>query len=441
MTTTSIDTTTSNNDHTANTLSECEKKMLRDPPYKLSLSMDELLAPAKRTRKNKKDSNNPRQQNKWIIFRKDYEAKLRLLNPNATYKIQDISKEYGAEWRSQPSEVNKYFDLLQRIAFEKHKLAYPNYKYSPKKKESVFREDNNELYEDDEDDECEENNNSNNNCVVSDSSSINVSSNSTTMNSSAESSTIFEFNLPQRSQYTPIGALFSKQLDFHSNECMPSATASPLTQHPISIPENFDTSAAPLSSFSFSNELNSEYNNLVYGLGNITTNNNELIPSISPNYTINNDAGTAIDTFNVNEINSLGQLDFSQTNRNNNQITIFNEFDSDNPLNFAENNYLSTETNNFDVAPIYELLEADPKESFGFNSNYDINNNDPILISSPQNPFTIITNPLIFSNTLLISPSSLQSLFIPEYLDYDSTFLAGDLSEITSDDSQFGVFA
>ncbi|CAG8464676.1 13483_t:CDS:1 [Ambispora gerdemannii] len=220
-------------DHTISIMSEYDKKMLRDPPYKLSLSMDKLLAPAKRTRKNKKVLNNPRPQNKWIIFRKDYVAKLRLLNPNATYQIQDISKECGVEWKSQPSEVKEYFDLIQRIAFEIHKIMYPNYKYSPKKKD-VFCEDNydEDYYEDDNDE-------NNSNCVVLDPSSINVS-NSATMNS-AESGPVFDFGL---SQYTPIDASPARQLDFHLN-----------TQHSITI------SVASLSSFSSSNELYSDYNN------------------------------------------------------------------------------------------------------------------------------------------------------------------------------------
>ncbi|CAG8669544.1 5102_t:CDS:2 [Ambispora gerdemannii] len=326
MATTSIITTTSVQqtiiDHIVSTMSEYDKKMLRDPPYKLLLSMDKLLAPAKKTRKNKEDMNSPRQQNKFIIFRKDYEAKLRLLNPNTTYKFQDISKECGAEWRLQPSEVKKYFDLLQRIAFKKHKLMYPNYKYSPKKKESVS---------------------------LTNPSSIDVSlsssSNSATMDL-AESSTIFDFSLPQSYQCTPIDTLFARQLDFHLNGLMPFITASSLTQGPITMPEdlsvNFDTSIASLSS----NGLNSDHSNFVDALGSTCTTNNDL-QDFALNFS---------DTF--NEIISLDQLDVSQTN---------------NPLNCAE---------------IDEFVFADSKESFESNIKDNTINN---LIPSPINPFTIIT--------------------------------------------------
>ncbi|KAG9304955.1 hypothetical protein G9A89_003124 [Geosiphon pyriformis] len=132
--------------HQQDRLSSEDIMLLQDPPYKLTLPINELLAPAKRTRKiNKKlaqtgglteeDEKPPRPQNGWVIFRKDYEAKLRELNPEETYKIQDISKTAGPVWRDQSEKVKKYFEVLQRVALEKHKAMYPNYKYMPKKKD------------------------------------------------------------------------------------------------------------------------------------------------------------------------------------------------------------------------------------------------------------------------------------------------------------------
>ncbi|CAG8615855.1 328_t:CDS:2, partial [Ambispora gerdemannii] len=225
MATTSIITTTSVQqtiiDNIVSTMSEHDKKMFHNPPYNYSYL--------------------------WISF----------LHPP---KERDISKECGAEWKSQPSKVKKYFDLLQRIAFKKHKIMYPNYKYSSKEKR-----------------------------IFSNPSFIDVSSsssNSATMNL-AESSTIFDFSLLQPSQYTPIDI---RQLDFYLNRLMPFiTTASSLTQDPINIPEDF--SLASLSSLSSSNELNTDYNNFVDVLGSTCTTNNN--------------------TF--NEI-SLDQLDVSQTN-------------------------------------------------------------------------------------------------------------------------------
>ncbi|CAG8503654.1 357_t:CDS:2 [Ambispora leptoticha] len=89
------------------------------------------------------------------------------------------------------------------------------------------------------------------------------------------------------------------QLNFHSNEFMPSS----LTQHPMSMPEDlsmyYDTLAASLSSLSSSNEFSSDYNNFANGLVITSTTNNDLqdftfetlTPSISPNYAISEDAG------------------------------------------------------------------------------------------------------------------------------------------------------
>ncbi|CAG8631202.1 5571_t:CDS:1 [Ambispora gerdemannii] len=415
MATTSIITTSVQQtiiEHIISTMSEYDKKMLRDPPYKLHLSIDKLLAPAKRTRKNKKDLNSPRQQNKFIIFRKDFEAKLRLLNPNATYKFQDISKKCGAEWRLQPSEVKKYFDLLQRIAFKKHKFMYPNYKYSPK---NVSREDNDEFYNID---------NYNDNCAVSNPSSIDVSpsssSNSTTMDL-AESRTFFDFSLPQSPQCTSIDMSFAR------HGLMPFITASSLTQDPITIPKdlsvNFDTSVASLSSLSSSNGLNSDYNNFFDGLG-ITTNNNDRDLTFDSS-----------DTF--NEILSLGDLDVSQTH---------------NPLNCGEHNYLFVKTNSIDTIPIDKFVFADPKESFESNINdnnpiTNINNNlNPSLLNSftiitTTNTLTTTTEPSIVLNTSLNFSPPPQSPFSPEYLNYDSTFSAGDLSKIIFNDLLFDKFA
>ncbi|CAG8495489.1 13607_t:CDS:2 [Ambispora gerdemannii] len=158
----------------------------------------------------------------------------------------------------------------------------------------------------------------------------------------------------------------TRQLDFYLNGLMPLITASSLTQGPITIPEDLS-------------------------------------------------------------IISLDQLDVSQTN---------------NPLNCAEHDYLFVETNSkeiiddcINITQIDEFVFADSKEPF--ESNVKDNNTTNNLIPSPINPFTIntttnnlttTTNPSIVPNTSLISSPPPQSPFIPEYLNCDSTFLAGDLS-------------
>ncbi|CAG8559123.1 10754_t:CDS:2 [Ambispora gerdemannii] len=104
----------------------------------------ELTNPAKKKRND--FDNPPRPQNSWIIFRKDYEAHLRLRNPDVKQKVKHTAKECSLKWKSQPREVKHFFKTLEKIAYENHKHIYPNYKYKPKNakdlryKKFIFRE-------------------------------------------------------------------------------------------------------------------------------------------------------------------------------------------------------------------------------------------------------------------------------------------------------------
>ncbi|CAG8615006.1 10089_t:CDS:1 [Ambispora gerdemannii] len=125
-------------------LTETERQLLNEPPYDLTLPIEELTKPAKK----KRDSSDkpPRPQNSWIIFRKDYEANLRLCSPDVKQKVKHTAKECSLKWKSQPSEVKHFFKTLEKIAYENHKHIYPNYKYKPKNakdlnyKNFIFRE-------------------------------------------------------------------------------------------------------------------------------------------------------------------------------------------------------------------------------------------------------------------------------------------------------------
>ncbi|CAG8631367.1 6704_t:CDS:2 [Ambispora gerdemannii] len=108
-------------------LSKTERKFLSEHSYPLTLTIDELTKPAIKKNRN----HDPRPQNCWVIFRKDYEANKRLQNPDAKKTVKKITKECSLKWKSQSSEVKHFFKILEKIAFEKHKLMYPNYKYKP----------------------------------------------------------------------------------------------------------------------------------------------------------------------------------------------------------------------------------------------------------------------------------------------------------------------
>ncbi|CAG8558194.1 903_t:CDS:1, partial [Ambispora gerdemannii] len=125
-------------------LSETERKLLNKCPYALTLTIEELTKPAKKIRNN--CDKPPRPQNSWIIFRKDFEANIRLRSPGVKQKVKNTANECSLKWKLQSSEVKDFFKILEKIACENHKYIYPNYKYKPKdaknanSKKFIFRE-------------------------------------------------------------------------------------------------------------------------------------------------------------------------------------------------------------------------------------------------------------------------------------------------------------
>ncbi|RIB09385.1 hypothetical protein C2G38_2044356 [Gigaspora rosea] len=109
------------------------KEMMDDPPYELTLSLEELLA----ARKKRKSQKPPRAQNKFILFRKDFTARARKEDPVRTKSMntRDFSTEAKKEWDDQPAEVQQFFTILAKVATKKHKAMYPGYVYEPEKKQ------------------------------------------------------------------------------------------------------------------------------------------------------------------------------------------------------------------------------------------------------------------------------------------------------------------
>ncbi|CAG8632320.1 10545_t:CDS:2 [Ambispora gerdemannii] len=125
-------------------LTENERQILQQCPYRLTLSIDELTKSA--VKRHYDFDKPPRPQNSWIIFRRNYAAYLRLWDRDSKSKITETAKECSLKWQKLSSEVKNFFKVLAKIACENHKLVYPNYKYKPKSarnssgKEFIFRE-------------------------------------------------------------------------------------------------------------------------------------------------------------------------------------------------------------------------------------------------------------------------------------------------------------
>ncbi|CAG8571885.1 7980_t:CDS:1, partial [Paraglomus occultum] len=109
-------------------LTSFEIILLLWPPYLLTVDLSVLLDPTYNQRKN-----HPRSQNSFILFRRDFEGQLRARFPDKSYTIHEVSKLAGNQWKMQPDLVKAYFGVLSKLAQERHRLAFPDYVYKPKR--------------------------------------------------------------------------------------------------------------------------------------------------------------------------------------------------------------------------------------------------------------------------------------------------------------------
>ncbi|CAG8670484.1 32147_t:CDS:1, partial [Racocetra persica] len=104
-------------------------QQVANPPYRLVLSLDVLLAPSRRSL-----THLPRPQNSFLLFRKDYNERMRLSSRNKSKKLsaKTISENAKLEWSQQSPIVKNFFKVLAKEADKRHKQMFPNYKYQPK---------------------------------------------------------------------------------------------------------------------------------------------------------------------------------------------------------------------------------------------------------------------------------------------------------------------
>ncbi|GBC03235.1 hypothetical protein RclHR1_05020012 [Rhizophagus clarus] len=103
----------------------------KDLPYRLTLTFEDLLIP-----KIKNGGKIPRPLNSWLLFRKDYTAMIKKLQPENKnkFRIQDISSMASESWKKQPAQVKQFFEILGVTAKKAHRLIFPNYKFTPERK-------------------------------------------------------------------------------------------------------------------------------------------------------------------------------------------------------------------------------------------------------------------------------------------------------------------
>ncbi|CAG8593303.1 1176_t:CDS:1 [Acaulospora morrowiae] len=108
-------------------------ELLRDPPYPLILSVEELTKAPEMKRASKRTPYTiPRSPNPFFIFRKNQAAKMKLEKEKS--HTSETSKKVAEIWRKQDVRVKKLFEALSLLAKKNHMLKYPDYKFQPKKK-------------------------------------------------------------------------------------------------------------------------------------------------------------------------------------------------------------------------------------------------------------------------------------------------------------------
>ncbi|CAG8631608.1 12896_t:CDS:1 [Funneliformis caledonium] len=91
-----------------------------------TLPIKTLISPKPKARR----SSIPRPLNSFLIYRRDYQARL---SKEAGRKLPIVSKKAGELWRCETDEVRNRYEKIADLAGEFHKILYPNYEYKPNK--------------------------------------------------------------------------------------------------------------------------------------------------------------------------------------------------------------------------------------------------------------------------------------------------------------------
>ncbi|KAG0142611.1 hypothetical protein CROQUDRAFT_34389, partial [Cronartium quercuum f. sp. fusiforme G11] len=65
----------------------------------------------------------PRPPNSWILYRSERIAEMRSLEHGLAQSV--LSKQIAAQWRDEPSDVKKTYELRAEIIKAEHAIKYP----------------------------------------------------------------------------------------------------------------------------------------------------------------------------------------------------------------------------------------------------------------------------------------------------------------------------
>ncbi|CAG8601985.1 10385_t:CDS:1 [Cetraspora pellucida] len=125
-------------------------ELFRMSPYPLFLSIKELILHPKSSRratnhrKHPYKSTTPKRQNRFVIFRRNFVAKLE--KEEKKLSIGEISRLAGKEWRNRP-DVHWFFEILGTLAKGEHNQEYSCYESAPKEGKESFDQNSQEIFE------------------------------------------------------------------------------------------------------------------------------------------------------------------------------------------------------------------------------------------------------------------------------------------------------
>ena len=110
-------------------LSDEERHMLENPPEIARSTIDHLISFSNKpiNEKNKQ----PKKQNSWLIFLKNYGEYLRKSFPNDKFPLNVIVNKASSEWNNlkDTDYTKRYFKILEKVAEENRKYLFENGTY------------------------------------------------------------------------------------------------------------------------------------------------------------------------------------------------------------------------------------------------------------------------------------------------------------------------
>ncbi|CAB4495947.1 uncharacterized protein OCT59_021570 [Rhizophagus irregularis] len=101
----------------------------------VSLPIEKLICPKKKSRKG----NIPRPQNSFVIYRRDFMAKVKLnYGHEISSNLPFVSTKAAKWWSSENSEVKNTYQIIADLARKVHIRVYPNYVFKPKKRPNKY---------------------------------------------------------------------------------------------------------------------------------------------------------------------------------------------------------------------------------------------------------------------------------------------------------------